>query len=93
MSFERKKIKLKHILYTFIDEMLILKIFQVSLDFDPWTVMFIIGGMGYIIPAIFFCFFGSARIQKWNEIISLNDSQDKKMTEINPITGVEQTKL
>lgn len=45
--------------------------------------MFIIGGLGYIIPAIFFCFFGSANIQKWNEIIIPIDDQDKNKIEVN----------
>lgn len=37
-------------------------------DFDVWTVMFVIGGFGYIVPAALFWIFGSAEIQSWNEI-------------------------
>lgn len=46
--------------------------------------MFIIGGIGYLGSATIFCLFGTANIQKWNEIITSTDSQNKKSNEINP---------
>lgn len=45
--------------------------------------MFIIGGLGYLIPAIIFCVFGSAKIQKWNEIVTIIERQDKTSNDIN----------
>lgn len=35
--------------------------------------MFVIGGLGYIIPAFVFWFAGTAEIQKWNEYRKKND--------------------
>lgn len=59
--------------------------------FDPWTAMFVIGGLGYIIPAIIFCAFGSASVQKWNDIITLTGSQNKKSSKVNSIHLITTT--
>lgn len=66
--------------------------------------MFIIGGLGYIVPVVIFWIFGSANIQKWNEIIKKEeDGKNKITTEIVPVNlsaamgngsnNNEQTKL
>lgn len=47
--------------------------------------MFIIGGLGYIIPAIFFWFFGSTKIQDWNEGRSSDKIDDVNVTNQKPI--------
>lgn len=39
--------------------------------------MFIIGGLGYIIPAIIFWIFGTAEIQEWNDIAKLIDVEEQ----------------
>lgn len=62
-----------------------LKKLQVNFSFNPWTVMFTIGGLGYIIPAIFFWFFGSAKIQKWNEIVVLNNNNNENNDHVTSI--------
>lgn len=48
--------------------------------------MFVIGGLGYIIPAVFFWFFGTAEVQKWNKIQTPDDDQhDQAMhNEVQP---------
>lgn len=35
---------------------------------DQWRYIFIIGAVAYILPAIIFSIFGSAKIQKWNDL-------------------------
>lgn len=37
--------------------------------------MFIIGGLGYIVPVIVFWIMGTADVQKWNETKKHNDNQ------------------
>lgn len=48
--------------------------------------MFIIGGLGYILPTILFWFFGSAEVQEWNEIRTHDDNQHNQSmhTEVQP---------
>lgn len=52
--------------------------------------MFIIGGLGYVIPAVFFWIFGSAEIQNWNHI---NKSHPDVNTQESQSTEPEHTKL
>lgn len=51
--------------------------------------MFIIGGFGYIVPAIVFWCFGSADVQSWNDInkendISTQESQEQQKSHDDP---------
>lgn len=54
--------------------------------------MFTIGGLGYVIPAVLFWFFGSAEIQKWNTItkphpdIITEESQTPDQTKPNGLS-------
>lgn len=34
---------------------------------EEWSIIFIIAGVAYIIPAIVFILFGSGNVQSWNE--------------------------
>lgn len=34
---------------------------------DEWTIIFFIGAVVYIVPAVLFMIFGCVRIQSWNE--------------------------
>lgn len=34
---------------------------------DEWSIIFTIGAVVYIIPALIFVFFGSGKIQPWND--------------------------
>lgn len=38
--------------------------------------MFIIGGLGYIVPSILFWIFGSAEVQEWNKIQTQDSYND-----------------
>lgn len=54
--------------------------------------MFIIGGFGYIVPALLFWCFGSAEIQSWNEItkkvdIDSQETQEPQKPEDSPETN------
>lgn len=53
--------------------------------------MFIIGGFGYIVPAVLFWIFGSAEIQSWNEItkkidICTQETQEHQKSHDDPDT-------
>lgn len=41
--------------------------FLIQNTIDEWSVLFVIGAVAYIIPAIFFILFGSGNVQPWNE--------------------------
>lgn len=43
---------------------------------NEWQWIFIIGGIVYILPGLFFMIFGSGEIQPWNE---KEKSDDKKV--------------
>lgn len=60
--------------------------------------MFIIGGFGYIVPAIVFWCFGSADVQSWNDInkendISTQESHDDPEMKSTISTENKQTKF
>lgn len=42
-----------------------------------WNIIFVIGSIAYIVPAILFIIFGSGNIQKWNEIPTTTSSKNK----------------
>ncbi|XP_031626971.1 sialin-like [Contarinia nasturtii] len=51
-------------------------------NFNPWSAMFMVGGVGYIVPAVLFWFLGTAEVQEWNEINkprSAEESQNYKI--------------
>lgn len=43
------------------------KLYFVQNTIDEWSIIFIIGAVVYIIPALIFVFFGSGKIQPWND--------------------------
>lgn len=47
---------------------------------QQWTYIFIIGAFAYIAPAFIYSIFGSAKIQKWNDL-------SKEDTSAQPVTG------
>lgn len=53
-------------------------------NFNAWSVMFIIGGLGYIVPAVIFWFLGTADIQSWNQVSKLPiDSQESQVSQVS----------
>lgn len=48
---------------------LLLSFFSIDQNtIDEWSIIFIIGGVFYILPAALFILFGSGNVQKWNGI-------------------------
>lgn len=47
---------------------------------NEWQYIFIIGGIVYILPALFFMIFGSGEVQKWNEGRKSDDKNVVKTT-------------
>lgn len=45
---------------------------------DEWAIIFMIGGIAYIVPAILFTFFGSGEIQEWNKIPSTDSANEQR---------------
>ncbi|XP_031626879.1 sialin-like [Contarinia nasturtii] len=69
-------------------------------NFNPWSAMFMVGGFGYIVPAVLFWFLGTAEVQEWNEIkksrnINTEESQQQSEYSQDRDTNNEnhQTKL
>lgn len=40
---------------------------------QEWTYIFIIGAVAYIAPALIYSIFGSAKVQKWNDLAGIEE--------------------